>query len=91
MSKNIMMRSRAILLTSLRPLWLVLELLFVSMLLVFSLSLMIVLIAFLPLTWLLVTIRRSVQGIGINAGRIRAIGSRIRDGEVTTYGCHPVP
>ena len=84
-----MMLPRSILSIFRRLLWQVLELLFVSMLLVFSLSLTILLIVSLPLIWLLGTIRVKRAGIGINAGRIRALGSRIRDGEVKHTGVIP--
>ena len=59
------------------------------MLAVFLLRLMTVSTRSSLLTWLLVIILSQRAGIGINAGRIRALGSKIRDGEVSHTGVIP--
>ena len=86
--KSIMMLLANLKLIFLLPLWR-LELLCVSMLVVFWLMLMILSIVFLVVIWALVVMLLKGQGIGINAGRIRAINSRIRGGEVQHTGVIP--
>ena len=59
------------------------------MLVVFWLMLMILSIVFLAVIWVLVAYVAQRAGIGINAGRIRGINSRIRGGEVQHTGVIP--